>query len=889
MHPEMIGHYRIGEKLGEGGMGEVYRATDTKLAREVAVKFLPDQVASDPAQMERFTREAHVLAALNHPNIAAIYGVEDRALIMELVEGQTLSDRIKTGPIPLDEALGMARQIADALEAAHAKGIVHRDLKPANIKLAPDGTVKVLDFGVAKVLQPESASIADSPTMATTMSGFILGTAGYMAPEQARGKDVDKRADIWAFGVVLYEMLTGAQPFQGETMTDVLAAVVRQDPDLSRVPTQIRPLLQRCLEKDPKRRLRDIGDAMLLVETVAASPADTARQRPSAALWLASGAAVLATLAAAALAFVHFRETTLAPATVRFPLAFGEGLSPIATNMFAISPDGRHLAYAAFGADGVPRIWLRPLDALTARMLPGAEIDRNSRALFWSADSRFLAYWSERKLKRVDIAGGSVQTITDAPNNILGGSWNRDGIIIFGAGDGGIMQVAASGGAPTPVTMPGKNEAHRLPQFLPDGRHFLYLRATALANTRHILIGSLDAAPGEQRTEPLLQNEYAARYAPGPDPDSGHLLFVRDNTLLAQPFDAGQLRRRGDPAPVAEQVAIDTGGLGYFSASDTGTLVYFTLSNPGVQLTWFTRQGQPDGTPAAPGPYGTIKVSPDGTRVALIRSDEKTKDQDIWQIDLTTGTATRFTFDPASDVQPVWSADGTRIAWISFRGGSSGFYAKRADGSGSDELLYRFDIKIKAQPPNLTDWSRDGRFLIFNHNSDVWALPITEGTADSRTPIPLVQSEGSQLGAYLSPDMRWLAYISNESGRQDVFVQPFAPGAGAAGSPAVAGKWMVSTGTLGMARWRADSRELLFLGSDGGVMAVDVAPDAVFKASPATLLFHLPRAMLTRSALPGSMIDVTRDHQRFMLSMLSADVGSGLKVAVNWRSDLRPR
>ena len=859
-------------------MGEVYRATDTKLARAVAIKFLPDHVAGDPAQLERFTREAHVLASLNHTNIAAIYGVEDRALIMELVEGETLSDRIKAGPIPLEEALAIARQIADALEAAHARGIVHRDLKPANIRIAPDGTVKVLDFGIAKVMRPEPAALADSPTIAATMAGFILGTAGYMAPEQARGRDVDKRADIWAFGVVLYEMLTGTQPFQGETMTDVMAAVVRQDPDLTRVPARVRPLLQRCLEKDPKRRLRDIGDAMLLLETTA-EPLPVAPRPASTGFWIACGAAAAATIALAALAFVHFRETPPAVATVRFPISLPGDLSPISTNMFAISPDGRHVAYAAFGADGVPRIWLRSLDVLTARVLPGAEIDRNSFAQFWSHDSKSLAYWSDRKLKRIDIAGGPAQTIAESPNNILGGSWNRDGIILLGSTGAGVLQVAASGGTPAPVTMPGEKEAHGHPHFLPDGRHFLYL-AGAGPGSRQVRIGSLDAKPDEQTAEPLFQNDYAAQYLPGRSGTGGHILFVRDDTLLAQPFDPDTRVLSGEPTTVVDQIAVNNTGLGYFSTSDTGSLAYFTLSNAGLQPTWYTRQGQPAGAAAAPGLYGTIKLSPDGTKVALIRSDEKTRDQDVWQIDLATGTPTRFTFDPAADVQPVWSSDGSRIAWVSFRGGFQGLYMKRADGSGSDELLYRFDAKTQA--PSLTDWTRDGRFLIYNFDGDVWALPITEGTAETRKPVPLVQSPGGQLGAYVSPDMRWVAYISNESGRQDMFVQPFAPGAsGAARSPA-AGKWMVSNGTLGMARWRADSRELLFLAGDGGVMAVEVTPDAVFKASPPKLLFQLPRTMLTLTALPGSLIDVTRDHERFMLSMLSADEGSGLKVIVNW-------
>jgi eukaryotic-like serine/threonine-protein kinase len=881
LHPDTIAHYQVGEKLGQGGMGEVYRATDTKLGRAVAVKFLADSVANDATHMARFTREAHVLASLNHPNIAAIYGVEDRALIMELVEGQTLSDRIKAGAIPLEEALTIARQIADALEAAHAKGIVHRDLKPANIKITPDGTVKVLDFGIAKVAGIAAAPPEESPTIATTQAGLILGTAGYMAPEQARGKEVDKRADVWAFGVVLYEMLTGTQLFQGDTVTDVMAAVVRQDPDWSRVPAKVRPLLQRCLDKDPKRRLRDIGDAMLLLDLATATEgsAGTAPARPAAALWLAVCTAAVSLLALAVLAFVHFRETPPVAETIRFPLDFGADLSPIGSLAFAVSPDGRNVAYGAFGADGVPRIWLRPLGALTTRLLPGSEIDRNSQALFWSPDSRFLAYWSDRKLKRIDISGGPAQTIADAPNVVFGGSWNRDGVIVF-ATRAGLLQVAATGGTPTPLTMAGENEVHILPHFLPDGRHFLYVRGGDTLR-RNVHVGSLDAQPGEPAGTPLLASDSSVSYAPGPDPELGQLLFVRDKTLLAQPFDARRRQLGGEPAVMAEEVT------GNASASNTGALVYFTLSAPGIQLTWFNRSGQPAGTPGEPGPYSTIKVSPDGTRAAVVRFDEtNTNNPDIWQIDLTSGTITRFTFDAASDTQPVWSADGTRIAWISQRGGFVGFYSKLADGSGSDELLYR--SAGGPTPTNLTDWTRDGRFLIYNQASDIWAVPVTEGAVEDRKAIPLVQSEGAQLGAYVSPDLRWMAYMSNESGRQDLFVQPFAPAANGSGqrTPAT-GKWMVSNGTLGMARWRADGRELLFVGTDGGVMAVDVAPDPVFKASPPKLLFQLPRAILTRTGTPGSIVDVSRDHQRFLLSMLSADISSGLKVVLNWQSGLK--
>ena len=857
-------------------MGEVYRATDTRLGRSVAVKFLPPRMATDATHMARFTREAQMLASLNHPNIAAIYGVEDHALVMELVEGTSLSDRIKAGPIPLDEALSIARQMADALEAAHAKGIVHRDLKPSNIKIAPDGTVKVLDFGLAKLVDvaPQPANL--SPTVATTQAGIILGTPAYMAPEQARGREVDRRADIWAFGVVLYEMVTGSAPFRGETLTDVMAAVVREDPDLSRVPARVRPLLQRCLDKDPRRRLRDIGDAMLLLDATSATAAGVAPAPRL--LWVVGGMAAAAVIALAALALVHFREAPPAASPVRFTLELPPDLSPVGNNLFALSPDGRHVAYAAFGADGIPRLWLRSLETLTWRVLPGSDLDRNGLTLFWSPDSRHLAYWSDRKLKRIDITGGPAQTIADAPTIVGGGAWNRDGIILFGVREG-VMQVPASGGTPSLVVKAASEEMAIFPEFLPDGRHFLYLRG-ARPGSRSVHVGSLDAAPENQDATAVVRTDYAARYAPGAGGSPGHLLFVRDNTLLSQPFDADTRALRGEPVPFANQIAFNSQGTSAFSASETGTLVYFTLTDPGVRLTWFDRAGNEEGPAAKPGPYGTIKLSPDGARVAAVRFEGG--NQDIWQIDLKTGTPTRFTFDPGADLQPVWSADGSRIAWVSRRNGEHAFYARRADGSGGDELLYQFTGE-DGPLPNLTDWTRDGRYLIYNQNqgqnSDVYALPIT-GPIESRTPVPIVVRDGNQLGAYVSPDMRWIAYISNESNRQEMFVQPFVPDSPGSSS----GQWMVSNGTIGMARWRSDSRELLFLGTDGGVMAVDIAPGDVFKATPPTPLFQLPRAILTRSGTPGSIVDVTRDHKRFLLSLLSADVSSGLKVAVNWQA-----
>jgi len=638
-------------------------------------------------------------------------------------------------------------------------------------------------------------------------------------------------------------------------------------------------MLEKCLEKDPKRRLRDVGDAMLLLTT---APAATALPQ-SAGLrqWLALGVAVALAIALAWVSFVHFRESVPTAETTRFLISYPSETSPIGSGVFAISPDGRQVAFGAFGSDGVARIWLRPIDQVRARPLPGAEINRNSLALFWSPDSGSLAYWADQKLKRIDISGGAAQTIIDAPNNVPGGSWNREGIIVFSIG-GGLMQVAASGGTPSQVTKAADNELHILPHFLPDGRHFLYLRGGA-AGSRAVYIGSLDEKPEEQSTTPLLKTDYAATYVPGSDPDAGHLLFVREGTLLAQRFDARRRELSGEPAVVAEQVAVAGVGLGYFGASDSGTLLYFKPIPRNTQLIWYNREGQGGSGPIEAGRSGVLKLSPDGTKVAITRTDEA-NNQDIWQIDLAKGLSTRFTFDAAVDTQPVWSADGTRIAWWSNRGGSGGLYSKLADGSGSDELLHKFEAGTQ---PGLTDWTHDGRFLVYGYQSDIWAVPVS-GSIEDRKPVALVQADRNQLGAYASPDQRWIAYLSNESGRQELYVQPFTPGGGSAkqGSPA-AGKWMLSNGTLGMARWRADNKELLFLGADGGVMAVDIAPGPVFKASAPKLLFQLPRVILTMSGNPGQIVDVTKDHQRFLVTMPVVDPDSGLNVVLNWQAGLK--
>jgi Tol biopolymer transport system component len=913
--PDTIAHYRIGRKLGQGGMGEVYQATDTKLGREVAVKRINAEVGQDASRLARFLREAQVLASLNHPNIAAIYGVEDGALIMELVEGPTLAERIAKGPVSIEEALPIARQIAEALEAAHEQGIVHRDLKPANIKVRSDGTVKVLDFGLAKLTDsgpPKggphiSAGAPDSPTLegaqtdagatisrpdpvlSPTMTspalvssaGMILGTAAYMSPEQARGKGVDKRADIWAFGVVLYEMLTGATLFTGETVTDVLASVVRQDPDLSRVPAHVRPLLRRCLEKDPRRRLRDIGDAMPLLETAA-----EARMQAAPAIrwpvWTASAIAALFSAAFAAVSFVHFRESPPVRDAVRLQMSLPEDVSFTQSGVFALSPDGRTVAFAAYGADGVSRVWIRSLDSVDARPLRDAVVPQTAYPFFWSPDSRFVAFFADGALKKIDVNGGPPQVIAEKVPLVAGGSWNRDGVILFGSGRG-IMRVAADGGTASPVTTPATGEvAHAFPVFLPDGRRFLYLRVSQELGARAIHLAALDTAPDQQSTTPVLRTDYGAAVAPTADgtadADAVQVLFLRQGTLLAQSVDLRQLTLTGEAIPVAEQVAgAANSAIGHFSVSQTGSLLHRTATGGNYQLTWFDREGNNVGTGAEPARYGTLKLSPDGTKAVSVIVDQRSNSQDIWQIDLDKGMSQRVTFDAGADQSPVWSPDGQRIAWQANRSGVWSLLQRPANGSGSEEILYSFPEKI--YPPSLTDWSHDGRFLVYGAAGDIFALPLAANAAGRREPIPVVKTPTTEFGAYVSPDGRWIAYMSSESGRQEIYVQGFS-----AGSAPTAGKWVVSKGTRGMARWRSDSRELLFLSLEGAVMSVDVSAKPVFEASAPRKLFQLPLALLGVTQNPGTVTDVTRDGQRILLTLpVEERARQELSVILNWQ------
>jgi eukaryotic-like serine/threonine-protein kinase len=875
---DRLGPYEISGSVGKGGMGEVYRARDTRLNRDVAIKVSSDRFS------ERFEREARVVASLNHPNICTLHDLGPNYLVMELVEGPTLAERIASGPIPLEDALAIARQIADALEAAHEKGITHRDLKPANVKVSAAGVVKVLDFGLAKVTQASAkfeGDVTESPTisMAATQAGVILGTAAYMSPEQASGKPVDKRADIWSFGVVLCEMLTGKRLFAGETISHTMAAVLVKDPDWSQLPpdtpASIRRLLRRCLERDIRRRLLDIGSVRLEIEAAnedRIEPQPTVRIAPSsgqARLW--QGIAAASVLAFATVSFFHFREKPPLAEPVRFQIP------PPVKNSFdiylALSPDGRRLAFTATSDDGASRIWVRDMGTLEARPLTGTE---GAGSLFWSPDSRFIAFGLAQQLKKIDVAGGPPQTLCESANAVGSGAWSKTGVILFGGrGNGPLQQVSEAGGAPAPITALDRGGFHTFPSFLPDGRHFIYFRNAGGPENIGIYLGSLDAKPTEQSSKRLVATGFGAVFASDPGGGAGSVLFLRDGTLMAQPLDATRLETAGEAVPVAERVG-STNQYANVTASANGLLAYRTGGAGTTQLTWFDPDGKRLDQVGEPGQYTSLAVSPDGTRAAVRRLGTA---GDLWLLDLVRGISTRFTFAPGLNDNPLWSPDGSQIVFRSNRGGKFDLYRKVSNGAGEDEVLLNSD-----QDKMPTSWSWDGRYLLYQSvdpktATDIWVLPL-EG---DRKPISFLQTPFAEGWGAFSPDGRWIAYISTESGNIEVYVRPFAPSSGDAsgGGAGTSGKWQVSKGGAIAARpfWCADGKEIYYRAPSGAIMAVDVTTSPAFQIGRSRRLFDV---------LANLAIDVPRDGKRFLIGMPQQDSGpQAITVVMNWQAGMK--
>ena len=877
-----LGHYDVTAKIGEGGMGEVYRARDTKLDRDVALKILPEAFTQDPDRLARFEREAKVLASLNHPNIAAIYGLEEadsiRALVLELVEGPTLADRIKRGPIPLDEALPIAKQIAEALEAAHEAGVIHRDLKPANIKVREDGTVKVLDFGLAKAFQPDASDpgLSQSPTIsltaAATQMGMVIGTAAYMAPEQAKGKVIDKRVDVWAFGAVLYEMLTGQRAFGGADVSDTLAMVLMKDVNWSALPgdtpPSIQTLLTRCLEREPKRRIRDIGDVSLAMDggfetTVSASSEATATkvlriwQRPVPLVLAGFTLLVVGGLAV-------WGVTRPAPERVsRFPipLAADQTFSDQDRPLVAISPDGSHVVYAANGS-----LWLRPFDQLQAIQVPGAE---QGAGPFFSADGQSIGFWADGQLKKVAVSGGAPVTLAAVAQPPDGARWGADDMILYGY-DGGVMQVSGASGTPEILIPLDAPEAAHGPQMLPEGEWVLYTLRSAGPGTwgeAQIVVQSVRS--GERK---VLLIGRDGRYL-----STGHLLYALDNVIFAVPFDVGRREVTGGPVPLVEEVgeAGTTGGAAHFSVSTNGTLVYVPgagASGRACSLAWVTPTGEETPTAAPDRTYGDMRVSPDGTRIAAaVRGADGNIDLWIWRLD--EGPLTRLTFDEAADASSLWTPDSARVVFYSSRDGG-GLFWKAADGTGEVEQLME-----NANNPRPWGWSADGRLVFGQAPGDIGVLTV-EG---ERTVEMLLETEFEERAPALSPDGQWLAYQSNESGREEIYVQPF---------PNVDdGKWQVSTSGGFDPIWSPDGRNLFFV-DESQVMIAHVETEPAFSPGTPTVAFSASTYNLSGG---GRRYDLAADGERFIMlkpagMLTTGDAGfERLIVVQNWFQELTER
>ena len=879
-------HYEITEKLGKGGMGEVYQAKDTKLGRNVAIKVLPEEFARDADRVARFQREAKLLASLNHANIAAIHGLEEAGgasfLVMELVEGETLAGRLKRGAIPVEESLKLALQIAEALEAAHEKGVIHRDLKPANIKVTPEGKVKVLDFGLAKAYAGEKADVnlSNSPTLseAATQQGVILGTAAYMSPEQARGESVDKRADIWAFGCVLFEMLTGRGLFDGRTVSDILASVLKSDPDWSSLPPNLHPrirlLVERCLEKQAKDRCHDISDARVDIQKALASPAgalvaEGAAPRKGLRALIPWAAAVLFLIVAAAA--VWKLQKTEPRQVLRFDYVLPEGqeFSGPTEPVLAVSPDGKQFAYSTTNG-----IYLRPVDALTAKLIAGTE--GPAQQPFFSPDGKWIGYFdtADRKLKKIAITGGAPVSLCSIRYALLGAYWCEDNTIVFGDMPAGIARISADGGTAEKL-IASKMNILVAPQILPDGDSVLFTAATSATQVK-IMVQSIKTGKSKE-----LFAGVNARYVP-----TGHLLYGLPNSTngFAIPFDVGRLEVKGGAVPVIEGLRTapaisESGTLAYIPADSAAAQSMLSSASSGRTLVWVDLQGKEQPIEAAPNSYEHPQISPDGTRIAMTIATGENKD--VWILDLVRKTLTRLTFGDGTEGVPVWTPDGKRIVFLSERTGKYGVYWKSADGTGKEEPLGPATDRTPI-PYSMTS---DGKTLVIVDASGLADLDVgiisLEGDHPRKTLIR------NCIQPKLSPDGRWIAYGSNESGRNEIFVRPF---------PEVDnGKWQVSTNGGTSPIWSRDGRQLFYWGEDRFVISVAVETKPTFSLGTPKALFR--STYVGTGVSSGTPWDISPDGKRFLMMKEPSAQGQAtaapaprkISVVLNWFEELKQR
>jgi serine/threonine protein kinase/Tol biopolymer transport system component len=875
-----VGSYEVVAALGAGGMGEVFQARDTRLNRTVAIKALQSSVLTDPERIARFEREAQLLASLHHPNIAGIYGLEQEGaatyLVLEFVDGKSLDAVVReTGAMAPRDAVAIARQIADAIAAAHEKGIIHRDLKPGNVMITPDGQVKVLDFGLGKSIDDAASagqSAANSPTvtLGATQAGVVLGTAGYMSPEQAKGRPADRRSDVWSFGCLLFELLAGSRAFDGEDITDTIAAIVRGEPNMKALPATttpaLRQLVERCLVKDRTQRLSDMSVVRYIlnepgildataVTPVTATGVTGSRNRGT--LWLVSTAALgLVTLA---LAYLYFTRAAITPAAapIRFTIAYPSTTRPLSNGAdnhgVSLSPDGEYVAFsAADRKTGQVAIYLRRLSALDAFIIPGTE---DGRYPFWSPDSKTIAFYSQGKLKRINIDGSLPKVICDAPTGGWGGAWNDEDVIVAGLVDPGpLLRVSAKGdSAPVVVTTIGAGDFdHDWPHFLPDGRHFIYSAwSNSISVFGSIFVGSLD--PKESSKQLIKEIIEPAGFA-----KPNYLLILRSDTLTAQELDLRTFELHGEP------LTIGTNATNPISTSATGMIGYTTRPrNQKSRIAWINVDGTQEQSIVDPGYYADPSVSPDGTRIAYGKKDSEAGSFDIWVRDVASGAEQRLTFDPANEISPVWSPDGSEIIYRSDRK-PEGLYRKRANGTGEEKLV-ALSEKFAVSP---YQWRADNTVLAYGGevSTDILKISLADSTI---TPVVTSKSLTEQRAA-VSPDGKWLAYDSRETARFEVYLTTYPPSAGS--------RWMVTTTGGAEPKWSKDGRQLFYVAAATGALMVA----AVVPGDP-------PRFTSPRMVHPGELdwgfgashsFDLDPKGGRALVTI--QDGASELTVLANW-------